>query len=200
MSSSSMNWREYLNPMSWENEMDDLKFRQWCSKIPELTQDQIKTLMALLKRNGKTVSLDSSAKGTSMVGDWLYSGISYSLVRRGLLTQAMEKFGRKGVVFERYIKSSPIVVSDLENLITKQMGKKLSSVEKEIFGRIVGDCLINWCEKRSILPSRGSVLSNIGHCIEAIEESFPNYISSKMLSVVIDPKEVGDGKKVRSKV
>ena len=174
-----------------EDRMNDIEFRQWCSSIPDLTSQQIRVVVNLFGRQGQ----DITAPKNIPQEDWLLPGINQALMDRGLLTKASERFSRRGIIFDRYRKVSKAVREDLERLLRGQLGRKLKSSDYIMYGLAVGNVMINWCDKRHMSPSRGVVIVNLTHCIEALEEAYPGYIASGMLPAAIG---VTDGKIVRT--
>lgn len=172
--------------------MNKLNFLKWVSHLQELTPEQIKEVQNRIKLLGhavESVTLEDS-------NDWLWTGIWNALKSEGLVTASALLGGQKSNARKAYKRVAEEVQKDLTKLFKRQLGS-ISSTEQVTIGLIVGQCLIKWCMKRKIPPTLGSVLLNTHHSIESIEESFPGYIASGYLPILIKKDAINVSSSIR---
>lgn len=169
--------------------MEKGDFATWMSKVPDLTPLQVQELLDRLKILKK---MPSSFVGPEVdAGDWLFDGMVLVLKEKGLINPSAIRGIRMGSAYRSFKKISPEMRRAIERIAKQQLkSSQLSTVRCMQLGVMVSRCLAAWCEKRKITPGLTILMNNAHRWLEAIEESYPGYLGSNMLPLILGERDV----------
>lgn len=175
--------------------MNDQDFLEWKAKLVLLTTEQLDIVLgsiSLLKRGIKsTTSKLRKSESTSDPGDWFLIGVTAYLKDKGLLHSMYPVISFKAR--KRYEEMGGGVRKDIHKLFRVQLKEIPTSNQKMSIGLMVAECLAEWLKKRKIPISINTMVTHCHRSIEAIEESYPGYISSGLLPAIIGDKNASTG-------
>lgn len=149
-------------------------------QLRELPPEQWNTIQARVTAFHKLgcTSSPTYALGRSSDSDedYLLTGIYIELRRRGLL-------GRNATIPpsawpSKFKKTS----AEVRQNIQFHFDRQLSPVEQAALGRLCGQTLAAYLEKRGIPISPNSMLSSVGKIPLALDHAFPGYLASGLLA------------------
>lgn len=153
--------------------MKDVDFKHWCSKIPQLTNEQ---------RILAAVELKVLSDEKTISQDWLFDGICSSLVKHGLLNRLSILPLKHSKAFAYYRKHA----IDVQNaLLSTIAGLPQTRLSYAVLSHVAGQSLITWCKRRHETITPELVLNNILHCLDALNSSFPGYLQAGLLGKAI---------------
>lgn len=150
-------------------------FDQITETLPRLSKKQLEQIKGrinlLLAHQPKTVvPLEEE--------DWILRGILIALKDRGLCDEAfVRNFRLKPASFPRYHKH----VDEVKRLL-EQCAPGISLVERRALGEVAGRELAKYIWQDVSLTN---LLNNVEYIPHAIDKSFPGYMASKMLAVLV---------------
>jgi hypothetical protein len=176
--------------------MKENEFLKWKAALPQLTPEQVTQVLTSLKSLGKigAVTLDNSAMGVE--DDWLFQGIVMALRKHGLASASGLVGLRRSKAFKQYYVASIDMRKQLAKLIPDGNNK---SQARQSLAYLVGVCLIDWCKKRRVVPTKKGfkdipvsaqyILSQTSHILEALDDQFPGYRAANMFHLVVGRKK-----------
>lgn len=164
-------------------------FEQVRALIPRLDPGERQKLKMLITRHPGSVAKTTAISVNPMTTDWLLQGILSELARRGHKhrIKSMEELRR---IAPDYELSAGEVREALEEMLNVQMERILIRPSNSDFltlGTVSARALIKYFEPRMTVALR-PVLNVVGRTFEALENSFPDYLGSGMLPVLIQRK------------
>jgi hypothetical protein len=164
------------------------ELKQIIGKLPKLTKAERQNLRQALDffDGGRTKAATSTVPQV-VVQDWLTPGIITELRRRGLEYSGLSEKRINGMAPD-YITESRGVMIDLRNKMLKSKAQastaRLDHAELLGFGRIIAQVLADYLQNvRSI--NLKYMLTNISKVPDALEASFPGYLSSGFIYFLI---------------
>jgi len=164
--------------------------KQIISKLPGLTK-------AERGRIRQTIEFLDGGKGKSAVtkgasDDWLTPGILYELKRRGMSYIGISE-QRLNSLAPNYATDSAAVRADMRERLKRAKAQnsdvRLDQAELISFGRVVARALAEYLQPVAPVGLK-LLLGNISKVPDAIEASFPDYLSCSMLGLLIGRAEV----------
>ncbi len=146
------------------------------------TTDRRKLAMLLDRFPGSNIK--SASRSESLDADWLFQGYLKELKRRGAPDFTIRKMSVLRGIAPNYELASQEIRSYFESKITRPAA---SPTELLALGRVIGKALALYIEswKKGPAVSMRSLLLNVGSSAEALENSFPGYVASGMLPILI---------------
>lgn len=154
-----------------------------------LDRDQASELVETLRTIG-LYSDEIPTKPLEAAEDWLFEyGLAPALLRNGLVSGSSMGRLMRSREYKLYQRDVPKVMEDLAKLLPK---KGVRSQAQSTLAVIVGNALISWCKSKHMLPlTARKVLTMVCHSMEAIELSFPSYISANLFHLVLENRSNG---------
>lgn len=106
--------------------------------------------------------------------DWLLEGITYVLRSRGLVRG--ELFAIDGKV--------KVALAEVQAALLEAVGRPLKTVEKVALGRVTAEAMADMISTYATLGPR-IMLQHIPKALQALENSFPGYLASGMVGLLI---------------
>jgi hypothetical protein len=150
------------------------EFKRFAARVIDLDEAQRKDLSARLRM------IDNTKRNSFAEKDWLLKGICAALSDRGLLSYAAEIMLVKTKAFKAYERVAPVLRAELSQLT------KGNSLDRLAY--VTGIALMHFVELQGFRVSATMVMTNAAKAREALEESFPGYIQSGLLSIVLDDR------------
>jgi hypothetical protein len=157
-------------------------YQQALHLLPSLTADERKNLrVALGQFNGSA----KSVVATSSVDDWLFEGVLKELSRRGLVYRVKDAADVQRIA-PNYEDDAAFVRSTLEKSL-KQGMPDFRRIHLSALGCASARCLANYITSWRLQSPLGLkfMLTNTSKTFEAIDKSFPGYLQSGMVSVLV---------------
>lgn len=170
--------------------MNNQEFGLWAAKTVELSDQQLDELnkrIALRKCYGNGNGNGHAESAPPPLNDWVFEGLFTALRNKGLTSLAARRALMNTKGYKQYQKDIAAVMKELETLLPKRN----TASAKYTLAYLVGNALVKWCITKRLPNSASFVLSMVCHAREALELSFPNYISSNMFHVVFDGVKPG---------
>lgn len=156
--------------------MDPKDFKQYCAKLPLLSQAQAEEVVTRISGLGKSI-----VKRIDAQDDWLFQGLTNALLKAGLVSQASLPALHRSGAFKTYAAVAPDLMNELDKLL-KGHDKRIHRLAVAIS---VGEALIGWCSKRFRSVSSNTVLRSSGKTFEALDEAYPGYIASGLFHMIL---------------
>lgn len=166
-------------------------YQQALGLLPKMTQEERKNLrVALGQLRGTVVSPSASDKISA--DDWLFDGIVKELARRGLVYRLRDAAGIRRMA-PNYEEDSMLVRGALEKSLKHGM-PDFRPAHLTALGKASARCLANYIVSWKSQPQLGLklMLVNAGRILEAVDNAFPSYISSGMVSVLVQRSSIQD--------
>lgn len=167
--------------------MNNQEFGVWAAKAIDLSEQQLTELSKRLayrkNGNGHTEPQTESVA----INDWMFEGMFNALRNKGLISSAARRTLMNTRGYKQYQKDIEAVMKELEVLLPN---RNVSSA-KYTLAYLVGNALVKWCAQKKLPGTASQVLGMVGHAREAIELSFPNYISGNVFHVVFEGVKPG---------
>jgi len=158
--------------------------KQIISSLPSLSKadrDRIRQTIDFLDGKGKSVVTKGSGE------DWLTPGVLYELKRRGMSYPALNE-QRLNSLAPNYIVDAAAIRADMRERLKHAKAltsnQRLDQAELIGFGRTAARALADYLQPIRPIGLK-FLLTNIAKLPDAIEASFPDYLSSSMLGVLI---------------
>ena len=167
-----------------------LDVKQIISALPKLTKAELRQLrQAIDFIDGKSTL--KKASGWQQTEDWLTPGLLYELKRRGLTYGYLDEQRLKNMA-PNYAADSEVVRENLREKLKQSKAlistKRLDHAELVAFGRIAARALADYLQPVASLGLK-FLLTNVGKISEALEQSYPEYLQSSMIWMVVTHSE-----------
>lgn len=154
--------------------------RDACAAVPRMSDAEFRRLEACVAARrgvGRLVN-QSTAPGAGGV-DWILVGIEEELRARGLL-------GRRArlpvdVVCPKYRR----LVAPATTTLREALGPAAREAEVAALGRLVGECLAYYLERRNIPVCARAMLLHSVDAVAAVDAAFPGYVGSGQIGLLI---------------
>jgi hypothetical protein len=166
-------------------------YQQALGLLPKMTQDERKNLRVALGQLRGTVASSGASEKISN-DDWLFDGVIKELARRGLVYRLRDAAGIRRMA-PNYEEESMLVREALEKSLRHGM-PDFRPAHLTALGKSSARCLATYITSWKSKPTLGLrfMLINAGLTLEAIDCAFPGYISSGMVSVLVQRSSIGD--------
>jgi hypothetical protein len=161
--------------------VDADEFKGFTGRIPSLTASQRKVVFAHLKELGTAAPAAKAERAADELReDWLASGIAYAAHSRGLISKP-DPYLMTFLVsaFAAFRKKAP----EARALLLSGFPSPPAKAQRDMLGRLAADALFFFAGRLSG-PPLAAVLYNIHQVGEAMERSFPGYVTAKLLPVL----------------
>lgn len=109
-------------------------------------------------------------------GDWLLEGITHVLQSRGII-----RSGHSLMMIDGKVKAALL---EAQNGLLAAVGRPLKTVEKVALGRVTAEALADMISAYAPLGPK-IMLQHIPKATQALENSFPGYLASGMVGLLI---------------
>lgn len=137
--------------------------------VPELEEVKSKAQAGLALSPGVPATAAASTE------DWLLEGITQVLRSRGIILQG------RTLLVDGKVKAGLI---DVQGALLKAVGRPLKTVEKTALGRVTAEAMADMISNYAPLGPK-IMLQHIPKATQALENSFPGYLASGMVGLLI---------------
>jgi len=144
-------------------------------RLPQLSSaelDKVAGRLAALRGTGAVTKVEDN--------DWLLEGLTQELRRRGLWMRDYPVL--KKLIPSNYVAASPAV---RDHLLLGWGKKPIRTIEKLALAALAGGVLADYLTKIKLPVTPRTVLVNVDKVPVALEESFPGYWASGLLSYCV---------------
>jgi hypothetical protein len=159
-------------------------YKDILESVPYLKRNELEELRLRVNFNLKAKST-SPVKEPIESEDWILEGIKTEIERRGLMDKGMQFRIKNNTSFQGFQTKSQAV----RELLAKA-APDLTVIERRYLGEVAAKELARYIEgwnseDYQVVISLHTLLRYVDRIPEAIEHSFPGYIASQMLGIII---------------
>lgn len=158
--------------------MKNQDYIEWRAKVVELNPDQVKDLRCRLQPFGEnqTTTID-------FTDDWLFTGLFEELCKKGLASKISRRAILRSRGYKAYQRWAPGLMDELDRLLAPTKQKRMA---RTVLSLLVGQCLVHYTRKKVPgMLTASKVLMQAEHIMEALNDSFPGYITPGLFQHII---------------